>query len=55
MEQRYLADSNTIIDYVGNKMTENALEVLDSYFDENLSISIITKIEVLGFNGNEKD
>ena len=52
MEQLYLADSNTIIDYVGNKMPEKALLVLDNYFDDNLTISIISKIEVLGFNGN---
>ncbi|MEO6228949.1 MAG: type II toxin-antitoxin system VapC family toxin [Ferruginibacter sp.] len=52
MEQRYLADSNTIIDYVGNKMPDKALVVLDSYFNDNLVISIISKIEVLGFNGD---
>lgn len=52
MEQRYLADSNTIIDYVGNKIPEKALLVLDGFFDDNLVISIISKIEVLGFNGD---
>ncbi len=55
MEQRYLADSNTIIDYVGNKMPDTALLVLDGYFDDNLSISIVSKIEVLGFNGEEDE
>ena len=52
MEQRYLADSNTIIDYVANKMPDKALPVLDGYFNDNLVISIISKIEVLGFNGD---
>ena len=51
MEQRYLADSNTIIDYIANKMPDKALLVLDGYFNDNLVISIISKIEVLGFNG----
>ncbi len=55
MEQRYLADSNTIIDYVGNKMPDSALLVLDGYFNDNLTISIISKIEVLGFNGEEDE
>lgn len=32
MEERYLADSNTIIDYVGNKMPDKALLILDGYF-----------------------
>ena len=55
MEQRYLADSNTIIDYAGNKMPHRALLVLDSYFNESLTISIISKIEVLGFNGDVQE
>lgn len=52
MEQQYLADSNTIIDYAGNKMPDKALLILDGYFNDVLTISIISKIEVLGFNGN---
>ena len=52
MAQQYLADSNTIIDYVGNKMPEDALLLFDGYFNNSIIISIISKIEVLGFNGN---
>ena len=55
MEQRYLADSNTIIDYVGNKMPDSALLILDGYFNDNFTISIVSKIEVLGFNGKEDE
>lgn len=55
MEQQYLANSNTIIDYVGNKMPDTALLVLDGYFDDNLTISIVSKIEVLGFSGEEDE
>ncbi len=55
MEQRYLADTNTIIDYAGNKMPDKALLILDGYFNDNLTISIISKIEVLGFNGNDSE
>lgn len=55
MEQRYLADSNTIIDYVGNKMPNSASLILDNYFNEGIAISIISKIEVLGFDGNASE
>ena len=50
MEQQYLADSNCIIDYVGNKLPEKAALVLDGYFNVGFTISIISKIEVIGFN-----
>jgi hypothetical protein len=55
MGQRFLIDSNTIIDYTGSKMPEKALQKLDSYFNEDLNISIISKIEVLGFNAPENE
>ena len=55
MEQRFLADSNTIIDYIGNKMPEKASLVLDGYFNEGFTLSIVSKIEVLGFNGNDDE
>ncbi|MFN0082704.1 MAG: type II toxin-antitoxin system VapC family toxin [Ferruginibacter sp.] len=55
MEQQYLVDSNTIIDYVGNKMPDKSLLMLDSYFDNNFSLSIISKIEVLGFNDSSDE
>ena len=55
MEQQFLADSNTIIDYIGNKLPERASLVLDGYFDEGFTLSIVSKIEVLGFNGNEDE
>jgi predicted nucleic acid-binding protein len=55
MEQQYLVDSNTIIDYVGNKMPDKSLLILDGYFDNNFSLSIISKIEVLGFNDSSDE
>lgn len=55
MEQRFLADSNTLIDYVGNKIPEKASLVLDEYFNAGFTVSIVSKIEVLGFNGNEAE
>jgi predicted nucleic acid-binding protein len=55
MEQQYLVDSNTIIDYVGNKMPNKSLLLLDGYFNDNFSLSIISKIEVLGFNDSSDE
>lgn len=46
MEQRYLIDTNVIIDNFGNKLPENAKTLL---FSIELIISAITKIEVLGW------
>ncbi len=55
MEQQYLVDSNTIIDYVGNKIPDKSLLLLDGYFNDNFSLSIISKIEVLGFNDSSDE
>lgn len=55
MEQRLLADSNTIIDYVGNRFPEQAASWLDSHLNKGFFVSIISKIEVLGFNAEKDD
>jgi predicted nucleic acid-binding protein len=48
----YLIDSNVFIDYVAERFKKNQLKALDLIFDEAIKISVITKIEVLGYNGN---
>ena len=55
MEQRLLADSNTIIDYVWNRLPEQAVSWLDSHLNKGFSVSVISKIEVLGFNAEKDD
>ena len=47
----YLVDSNVLIDYVDERFKNNQLKALDLIFDEALTVSIITKIEILGYNG----
>lgn len=47
----YLVDSNVLIDYIAERFTKNQLRTLDIIFDEALLISIITKIEILGYKG----
>ncbi|MCA6495896.1 MAG: type II toxin-antitoxin system VapC family toxin [Chitinophagaceae bacterium] len=53
MEMNMLVDSNVIIDYVSNRIPEKSANQLDIYFNSCFSVSIITKIEVLGFNTQE--
>jgi len=51
----YLVDSNVLIDYVANRFTKGQLKSLDIIFDEALRISVITKIELLGYNSDEAE
>ncbi len=44
MEQRYLADTNTIIDYLENKLPRNSTELIDSI---EIMLSVISRIELL--------
>jgi predicted nucleic acid-binding protein len=52
MEQRYLIDTNVIIDNFGNKLTDKGKKLLYSI---DVIVSAVTKIEVLGWmNATEK-
>lgn len=53
MGMNMLVDSNVIIDYVSNRIPEKSAKQLDIYFNSNFSVSIVSKIEVLGFNTQE--
>jgi predicted nucleic acid-binding protein len=46
----YLLDSNTIIDYLSNQIIEPSLGKLHDIINNGFFISVITKIEVLGFS-----
>jgi len=52
MEQRYLIDTNVIIDNFGNKLSEKAKTLLYSI---DLTVSAVTKIEVLGWINATKE
>ncbi|RYE09602.1 MAG: type II toxin-antitoxin system VapC family toxin [Sphingobacteriaceae bacterium] len=47
---QYLIDTNVIIDYLENKLSNSGLAVINEALDTKCSISIITKIELLVFN-----
>jgi predicted nucleic acid-binding protein len=53
MGMNMLVDSKEIIDYVSNRIPEKSAKQLDIYFNSNFSVSIVSKIEVLGFNTQE--
>ena len=50
MELRYLIDSNVIIDYTSNRIPQKGSDFVEAVFNTNFLISVITEIEVLGFN-----
>jgi predicted nucleic acid-binding protein len=46
----YLLDTNTIIYYLKGGLPSNGMKVIGVIADDRPSISVITKIELLGFN-----
>lgn len=55
MEQpRYLIDTNAVIDYLGKKLPSDSMQFMHSIIDAIPNVSVITKIEVLGYNAPEE-
>ena len=51
MEQpQYLIHTNAVIDYLGKKVPPAGMSFMDNIIDEVPRLSVVTKIEVLGFN-----
>ncbi|MDR3697595.1 type II toxin-antitoxin system VapC family toxin [Mucilaginibacter sp.] len=46
----YVIDSNVVIDYMSGQLPENAMLFMNDVINETPIISIMTQIEVLGFN-----
>ena len=55
MGKRYLLDSNTVIDYIANLYPVKTGQWLNQLIDEEINVSVITKIEVLSFNPDKDD
>jgi predicted nucleic acid-binding protein len=51
----YLLDTNAIIDYLGGLMPPSAMEAMNDIVNEGFFISIITKIETLGFTSDNAE
>lgn len=55
MEQpNYLIDTNSVIDYLGKKMPAAGMAFMDSVIDAVPYVSVVTKIEVLGYNAPQQ-
>ena len=50
MGQEFLIDTNVIIDYTANKLDDKASAFVENIFNTGFNISVIVKIEVLGYN-----
>lgn len=53
--QKYLIDTNVAIEYIGESIPVGVLNKLDEIFDGHFYISVINKIELLGFAGISKN
>lgn len=49
MGQRYLIDSNVLIDYSASRLPRNSSDFVEKIFNSDFLISVVVKIEVLGF------
>lgn len=55
MEQpQYIIDTNSIIDYLGNKLPDIGMDFMNGIVDVVPNVSVVTKIEVLGFNTTDE-
>jgi predicted nucleic acid-binding protein len=52
---RYILDTNVILDFMGKNFSENIQNTVAKIIDEEINISLITKIELLGFSNIEQN
>ena len=48
-------DTNSVLDYMGNKLPENARMIIAKIIDSEINLSVINKMELLGFKQVEQD
>lgn len=54
-QQSYLIDTNAVIDYLGNRLSTIGMDFMNPIIDSIPIISVITKIELLGFNAPDEE
>lgn len=52
---KYLLDTNAVIHFLGASMPDHSMKVMNNIVDRDSIISIITKMETLGFNFKSED
>jgi predicted nucleic acid-binding protein len=55
MGQKYLIDSNIIIGYLTKQLPQKGLEFVRNAINDSFLISVIVKIEVLGFKNDDNE
>jgi len=55
MGTKYILDTNVVLDFMGKNFPENIQNTLAEIIDEELNISLITKIELLGFSDTNQN
>ena len=50
MGQRFIIDSNVIIDYTSTRLPQNGSDFIEPIFNTDFIISVVVKIEVLGYS-----
>ena len=54
MGQKYLIDTNVILDFMGGKLPAKTEDFLSEIIDDRINLSAINKIELLGFSKVEQ-
>ena len=49
MGKKYLIDTNVIIDYTSNLLTQEGFKFIENIFNTDFNISVIVEIEALGY------
>ncbi len=55
MGRKILIDTNIAIGYIGNRLSGQSMDKLDNIFDGEYHISVINKIELLGYPNLDKN
>ena len=50
MGQKFIIDSNVIIDYTASRLPKKGSDFVEQIFNSDFIISVVVKIEVLGFD-----
>lgn len=53
-QQQYLIDTNAVIDYLGKNLPAAAMGFMNAVIDKVPNVSVVSKIEVLGFNAPDE-
>jgi len=55
MEQEFITDSNVAIDFLSGKLPKSGMEFMNTVVNSFPVLSVITKIEMLGYNASDND